>query len=52
MAFSYSISYGIAGGFITYCLIKTCKGKAKEVHPVILGCVAAVHSGLHHHRDL
>ena len=35
MAFSYSISYGIAGGFITYCLIKTCKGKAKEVHPVI-----------------
>ena len=35
MAFSYSISYGIAGGFITYCIVKTCKGKAKEVHPVI-----------------
>lgn len=35
MAFSYSISYGIAGGFIMYCVVKTCKGKAKEVHPVI-----------------
>ncbi|WP_055427880.1 NCS2 family permease [Bifidobacterium aesculapii] len=35
MAFSYSISYGIAGGFITYCIVKTCKGKAKEVHPII-----------------
>lgn len=35
MALSYSISYGIAGGFITYCLVMTCKGKAKKVHPVI-----------------
>ena len=35
MAFSYSISYGIAGGFITYCIIKTCKKQAKDVHPVI-----------------
>ena len=35
MAFSYSISYGIAGGFITYCIVMTCKKKAKEVHPVI-----------------
>lgn len=35
MAFSYSISYGIAGGFITYCIVMTCKGKAKQVHPVI-----------------
>lgn len=35
MAFSYSISYGIAGGFIMYCIVKTCKGKAKEVHPII-----------------
>ena len=32
MAFSYSISYG---GFIMYCIVKTCKGKAKEVHPII-----------------
>lgn len=35
MAFSYSISYGIAAGFIFYCLVKICKGKAKEVHPVL-----------------
>ena len=34
-AFSYSISYGIAGGFITYCIVKTCKKQAKDVHPVI-----------------
>lgn len=35
MAFSYSISYGIAGGFIMYCLVMTVKGKAKKVHPII-----------------
>lgn len=37
MAFSYSISYGIAAGFITYCLTMTFKRKAKEVHPIIWG---------------
>ncbi|MCI1649979.1 NCS2 family permease [Bifidobacterium tibiigranuli] len=35
MAYSYSISYGIAGGFIMYCIVMTCKKKAKEVHPII-----------------
>ena len=35
MALCYSISYGIAFGFITYCLVKVCKGKAKEVHPIL-----------------
>ena len=25
----------IAGGFITYCIVKTCKKQAKDVHPVI-----------------
>ena len=35
MAFSYSISYGIAGGFITYCIVKVCKKKANEVHPIV-----------------
>lgn len=35
MGLSYSISNGIAGGFIFYCLVKTIKGKAKEVSPVI-----------------
>jgi len=35
MAFCYSISYGIAGGFIFYCIVKVVKGKAKEISPVI-----------------
>ncbi len=35
MALCYSISYGIAGGFIFFCITKTVVGKAKEVSPVI-----------------
>lgn len=35
MAFSYSISYGIAAGFIMYCLAMTCKKRAKDVHPML-----------------
>ena len=35
MAFAYNITYGIAAGFIFYCLIKTVMGKAKTVHPLI-----------------
>lgn len=35
MALCYSISYGIATGFIFYCIVKTVRGKAKEVHPVL-----------------
>lgn len=35
MAFSYSISYGIATGFIMYCLVMTCKKRAKDVHPML-----------------
>lgn len=35
MAYAYSISYGIAAGFITYCIVKVSVGKAKEVHPII-----------------
>lgn len=38
MGFCYSISYGIAAGFIFYCLIKICKGKTKEVHPILWIC--------------
>jgi AGZA family xanthine/uracil permease-like MFS transporter len=37
MAFAYSISYGIAAGFIFYVITKLCTGKAKEVHPIIYG---------------
>lgn len=35
MSFCYSISYGIAGGFIFYCIVKLCKKQAKEVNPII-----------------
>lgn len=35
MALVYSISYGIAAGFIFYCIVKIFKGKAKEIHPVL-----------------
>lgn len=36
MAFCYSISYGIATGFIFYCIVKLCKGQLKEVHPILI----------------
>ncbi len=35
MAFCYSISYGIATGFIFYCLVKILRGKIREIHPVL-----------------
>lgn len=40
MALCYSISYGIAAGFIFYCIIKIFKGKAKEIHPILWACTA------------
>ncbi|WP_139904743.1 NCS2 family permease [Clostridium thermarum] len=36
MALVYSISYGIAAGFIFYCIVKLVRGKLKEVHPILL----------------
>lgn len=35
MALCYSISYGIAAGFIFHCLVKVIRGRAKEVHPIL-----------------
>jgi len=35
MGLSYSISYGIAAGFIFYVIVKLSKGKAKEINPVL-----------------
>ena len=35
MGFAYSITYGIAAGFITYTLVKVFKGQAKDVHSMI-----------------
>ena len=38
MALCYSISYGIASGFIFYIIVKICKGKIKEIHPILWVC--------------
>lgn len=40
MALCYSISYGIAAGFIFYCVVKICRKKANEIHPILWGCTA------------
>ena len=40
MALCYSISYGIATGFIFYVLVKVCKGQAKEIKPILWICTA------------
>ena len=34
MSFTYSISYGIAAGFLSYTIIKLCTGKVKDISPV------------------
>jgi len=36
MPFTYSISYGIGFGFISYTLIKLFKGKFKDLHPLMI----------------
>lgn len=35
MALCYSISYGIATGFIFYCIVKLFKGEARDINPVL-----------------
>lgn len=35
MGFAYSISYGIAAGFVFYCIVKVVRGKAKDIHPIL-----------------
>jgi len=35
MALVYSISYGIATGFIFYCIVKLVKGESKDINPVL-----------------
>jgi AGZA family xanthine/uracil permease-like MFS transporter len=37
MALAYNISYGIAAGFMMFCIVKIFTKKAKEVHPIIYG---------------
>ncbi len=38
MALCYSISDGIAAGFIFYCIVKSALGRIKEIHPVVWVC--------------
>ncbi len=35
MALCYSISYGIAAGFVFYCITKICKKQIREIHPIL-----------------
>ncbi len=35
MALNYSISYGIAAGFIFYCIVKIFKKQAKQISPIL-----------------
>ncbi|MGB7604731.1 MAG: NCS2 family permease [Lutisporaceae bacterium] len=35
MPFTYSITTGVAAGFIFYCIAKLVKGKGKDVHPIL-----------------
>lgn len=37
MVLTYSISNGLAMGFLTYTILKVGEGKAKEVHPIVYG---------------
>ncbi|WP_322627432.1 NCS2 family permease [Aedoeadaptatus coxii] len=36
MGLSYSISNGIAAGFIFYCIVMIVQGKAKKLHPILI----------------
>jgi AGZA family xanthine/uracil permease-like MFS transporter len=40
MTFAYNISYGIAAGFIFYCIAKLCSKEGKDIHPIIIGATA------------
>jgi AGZA family xanthine/uracil permease-like MFS transporter len=41
MPFTYSITNGIGAGFVTYAFIKLVRGKARELHPMMVGTAAA-----------
>ncbi len=45
MPFSFSISHGIAAGFLTYPIVKVAAGRGKEVHPLVyvLGLISLFH---------
>ncbi|MDR1588850.1 MAG: NCS2 family permease, partial [Oscillospiraceae bacterium] len=36
MALAYSITSGIAAAFIFYCIVKLCRKKSKDLHPILV----------------
>ena len=40
MPFAFSITEGIAFGFIAYALLMLAAGRGREVHPLLYGCAA------------
>ncbi len=45
LPFAFSISHGIAAGFLTYPIVKLAAGRRKEVHPLVyvLGVISLLH---------
>jgi AGZA family xanthine/uracil permease-like MFS transporter len=41
MPFTYSIANGLGAGFISFALIRTFQGRAREVHPLMWAVAAA-----------
>ncbi len=41
MPFTYSITNGIGAGFVSYCVLQTLRGKARALHPLLVGAAAA-----------
>lgn len=41
MPFTYSITNGFGAGFITYAFIKAIRGKARDLHPLMVGAAVA-----------
>ncbi|MBI2525878.1 MAG: NCS2 family permease [Candidatus Rokubacteria bacterium] len=41
MPFTYSITNGIGAGFVAYCFIKLCRGRGRQVHPMMYVASAA-----------
>ncbi len=41
MPFTYSITNGIGAGFVSFAVLKTLGGRAREVHPLMYGAAAA-----------
>jgi AGZA family xanthine/uracil permease-like MFS transporter len=41
MPFTYSIANGLGAGFVSYVLVRTFQGRAREVHPIMWAVAAA-----------